>query len=800
MKFEIEAPNGQILEIEGETMPSEAELDEIFHSTGSVAKQEEGNKGIDITPSGITKLPAKLVTQGVNKYIAAPVVSKMENMPYDKALQEVERRQSELEKPNPFQGAQDFIVDTVGYSALPIAKGAGGLNFAKNALIQGGIPGALEGLKEGNVLGGAGVGSAIASGVQAIPLIGKPVGNAIQKRLENPTFQNRLSKALEVLTSVPQKFSKRALEKELAGDSIFQGKFDAENAYRSIEAQLRKAKDMLPTSESYAQSFYDLGQRAKTGMEKIKEGAGNRIEEVLNKLSDKPVDIKGLKNSIQGMVNSAARGGDVNNILERAGGDVKDIYNKLGIKSEGQLQKELDNYYANSSFGNMNDAALSKEQENIAFDVLAQATGKDKRWLQSQLNANLPKMSTQKRQEFIQSLLENTADRVENIDPRWQNYFPELTPENMGGTSGTDIANNMFDKIMGKEFRSPNLNPEEMKIKELGSIYNNILADITRNPSEKAYSEALAKIDNIGFLSPEEKGILYEQFATDIDNIENIVNPKVKPIDLHNIKENLYDKANYDAPGGIRNNALKGFANQINNYLRRIEPQYQAPNDRFALIKNVENELGGINSSTIGGKLSKYGSKENLASGFDKKLKDIDTLLPNQYKFLKDTANLVDSRSKVENITKRIGEKYERNPKLLSNIKDVETEQALDELQKMTGVNFMEELNDIRAREALESFFPGQGGGSGSSQGFGNLLRTGIIGGASTTAAITHNPSALAGLGLVSPKLMARGTIKNLGALYRAAGREIPESIRRLLVPLVIKGTVPTLYGGISND
>ena len=135
---------------------------------------------------------------------------------------------------------------------------------------------------------------------------------------------------------------------------------------------------------------------------------------------------------------------------------------------------------------------------------------------------------------------------------------------------------------------------------------------------------------------------------------------------------------------------------------------------------------------------------------------------------------------------KLIGSKYERNPRLLGNINDTATEEALENLQKYTGVNFMEDLNDIRARESLERLFPGQGGGSGSSQGFGNLLRTAIIGGAPTATAITGNPTALLGLGAISPKIMAKGTIKNLGQLYQTLGREMPDSVRRLLTPLMI--------------
>ena len=104
----------------------------------------------------------------------------------------------------------------------------------------------------------------------------------------------------------------------------------------------------------------------------------------------------------------------------------------------------------------------------------------------------MPKMSTQKRQEFIQNLLENTDDKIENIDPSWQEYFPELNwqnlQENVGG--GETVASNMFDKIMGRNFRKQAINPTEQMILEADANYSNILSNLTRNPNEQGYTEA----------------------------------------------------------------------------------------------------------------------------------------------------------------------------------------------------------------------------------------------------------------------------------------------------------------------
>ena len=125
---------------------------------------------------------------------------------------------------------------------------------------------------------------------------------------------------------------------------------------------------------------------------------------------------------------------------------------------------------------------------------------------------------------------------------------------------------------------------------------------------------------------------------------------------------------------------------------------------------------------------------------------------------------------------------YERNPRLLGNRTDEGAEKALEYLQNNSKINFMNELNNARAREALEALLPGQGGGSGSAQGFGNLLRTSLMGGLPTLSVLTHNPLTMAGLATVSPRIMAKGTIQNIGSLYQNIGKEIPDYVRRLMI------------------
>lgn len=574
-----------------------------FEKVQETPKKAE-SKGIDLTPSGMVKK--------ATSYPAAALRAALKGEDFNTALDNTNRIYNEFK---PAKGLGDFAFDMGVYSKLPMLRTAGGAGkaaqlgrFAGNAAIQGGVPGAIESLKrEGDAATGAGVGTGIAATLQGIT---PQAGKVINKIIESDAFQKNLPKALEGLTSVPAEYTQRALEKELAGESILNGKFDAKTAYRPIEEKLAEAKSLLPTKEGFAQEYFNLGKKASEGLENLKTQAGQNISEMLSGLSEKPVDLQSLKNAISSNIRGYAKGGNVNPAQIRAGRDIEQINQILG------------------------------------------------------------------------------------------------------------------------------------------------------------------------------------ETAT--------------PIDLHNTKELLYDMANYDTAGGIRNDVIKGVANQINNYLRRIEPNYAKPNDIFSLIKGIEKDVGGLNPNTIGSKISNIGGKNNALSGLDIRLKNVDDLLPQQNKFFKQAQELNAEQDAINEINNAITQKYLDNARPLADKTSVRFENAINDLQKRTGVNFAEDLKDTRAREALEKFFPGQGGGSGSSQGFGNLLRTALIGGSPTAALLTGNPAALTGLAVVSPKIMAKGTIKNVGKLSKAAKKAVNgaynDALNRL-TQLGAKGAANLLYGGVEyND
>jgi hypothetical protein len=482
--------------------------------------------------------------------------------------------------------------------AAPVVK-----NLASNVIsggVAGGVSGFGRGMREGeNPLQTATQDAALGAGItSAMPFVGQGVKNVI----ENPKFQNAVGTTLEAFTSVPKKYVETALNKELAGQSIFKGKFDADTAYRPIEQKLREAKGMLPTDVDFGEEYYKLGQKALTGMENLKEEAGQKINEVLDNLNFREVQNNGIKNAVDSLINSYGKGGVYNSAKKRA----PQVVNFL-------------------------DGELSKDGLTL--------------------------------------------------------------------------------------------------------------------------------------------------------------------IDLHRIKEDLYDMG-YSLAGNKQGKAAevaRGAAGQINNYLRGAVPDYAKPNDIYSMIVDVTRGLDG--ETTIADKLSNIGSVNSAKSGLDNRLKSIDNLLPQENKFYKQSQDLIGSEKEINEIKNLVGKQYERNPRLLGNRTDEAFENALNDLQNKTGVNFMDELETTRAREALEKLAPGQGGGSGGEQGFfNNVVRPTIQAFPKTaTAAILGSTfggpiGSTLGLLSVSPKFAGQGTIKNLGSLYRLTDKIPPEWITSRIMPTINLG------------
>ena len=654
---------------------------------------KEQPKGIDLTPAGFFKGSQDIVAS----VIAAPKTAEKKGVSLKDAYNQNRETLKQYRKNNPTP-VQDLLVDTAAYSLIPESKAvAPAARFISNVARYATVPGALESLKQGkNPLVGGLIGTGIGAGVQAVlPPILKGTGAKLKEVAENPNVQKNVAKTIEFLTSVPEKFSNLAIEKELAGKSILEGKINPDTAYQGVERKIRTARGLMPSKQQYNKQYKDLGnkvrqkldniilpetvfdekianlgQKAVSGLDYLKTNAENKIMEALETLDNKIAGTNNVKNAVNTIINQFGKGGVYNSAKEEA--------------------------------------------------------------------------------------------------PQVVNYLEEV------------------------------LNKEGLTLR-----------------------------------------------------------------DLHRIKERLYDLG-YQADNlkqGTAAQVARGAAGQINNYLRSVSPGYIQPNELYASIVGLEKELGGLNGNTIGAKLKNYGDSAQILSGFKEKLQNLNDILPDEMKFLDDVQKINALRLSQEQLQKNLPEgvlndisKYqnaplevqnalekfapeelnayrqlfdrqatqnnilsgvpwnsvERNPRLLTNRNDLKAEEALGYLQDNSGINFMDELNEIRAREALEKFAPGQGGGSGGEQGFWNNVARPVLQAVpkTATAAILGNTfggplGAIAGLGMVSPKIMGQGLIKGLGALKNNAIENLSPLAQRLLAPLIAREVVdnmPKLYGGVKYN
>jgi hypothetical protein len=462
--------------------------------------------------------------------------------------------------------------------------------------------------------------------------------------------------------------------------------------------------------------------------------------------------------------------------------------------------------------------------------------------------------------EYYKGQYKKLGDEVRkklNANLKDESYFDEKYNE-LGQKALNSIdelntkAGNQVQKALSELPENTTFSAEEL-MKDVDNIYgqyslsNNPKLNVANNQAGKEYKQIKKLVEG-------------EQPKV---NIEAEIQPQLMPAtqitpkELYDINRNVSAMTQWNNPNaGISNDILEQVYGSYANRLNNLSPELAEANNLYSKIMNLEKATGGLNPSTIGSKLRDYGSGNQLRSGVSKSFEDINNLLPQEQRFLKEAIELNNQRNAQNLLKQEVGESvlndisrydnlpystqdavrniapdevslyqrlanqqkeqneimkaisskaYERNPRLLANRNDIAGEQALEYLQNQSGINFMDDLNDIRAREALEKLMPGQGGGSGSEQGFfNNYVRPVALSiPKSGTAAIIGNSfggPVGTGIGLfsVSPKFMGKGTIQNIGRLNRLTNQEVPQGVQRLLPSQAAK--IPVLYGQVEYN
>ena len=311
-----------------------------FSNTQPQEKQSEKKQGVDLTPSGLLKkylagidAPRRAIEEWKKgNSLESPLVDAYK-------LNRQDQEQFSADHPV-LSGVSDFVTDVGGYAAaLPTLGGAGVGTFAANSAIQGGVPFALEALKRGdNPVLGAGAGTGIAAALQGItPPILKGSAAGIEKALNSNFVKNRIPKAIEFLTSVPAEYSQRAIQKELAGDSIFKGKFD---------------------NKILNKGYKDAGEKAAKGFKNATYESNAGIEQALNSLPQDSINSGNLVDELVTDINRYSHGGRTNPAIDQKGDDIFEYLKELSnpqnktvdyhnIKSN--IQNQLRNQYGKES-------------------------------------------------------------------------------------------------------------------------------------------------------------------------------------------------------------------------------------------------------------------------------------------------------------------------------------------------------------------------------------------------------------------------------------------------------------------
>ena len=603
--YKITSPDGRVLRITGDTPPNEQQLKEIFSKVQETQKEPEKaqnnkKKGIDLTPSGI----ANTIGSNIGAGLAAPIVAMRDNLPVNEAFEQAKTKGEEFRKNDKLSGIQDFVTDMAGYSALPVLRGGGAARFIGNAAIQGGLPGALEGLKRegtGGIVGGGGAGTGIAAALQTIPYIGYGLGKVAKKGFD---LAGRFGQVKPETLQQVVKPESTALEMTPE---------DASNALLDITKQIRENFDKLRKSKGAAvdEAVKGLGENAP------------RFE-----LKDLIKDITGTFDNYQLDRANPAR--------DLAGGLEEDLAALVAGKTENPA-----NYYKYTPENFSPN--YSKEKEEEAFNILSQVTKKPVNWLKSQLNANTFNNGVGKRKEFIENLLEKTDDKLQ-VNPEYISESQFYRPDNLEDVdAGQKIAEKVFDDIINRRFNVNNIDPLSRAFNTADKNFNELLSNIAKDArNEEVYNTAFDQLKNIVKDLPEEaKAGYFDKLATALDDIYTKANT-LSPLTLQGVKKTIGQMGKWgdETARGYVEPVIEQVYGKYANRLNGLSPDIAAANKAFSDLMNykkndaVSQILKGdlLNEGKLGGApgaLKAYKSSINKASG-QNNIKDLENLLFNE--------------------------------------------------------------------------------------------------------------------------------------------------------------------------
>ena len=649
--FEVTAPNGKTLEIEGDTPPSEQELDKIFADmpqdyssedsgepltpqngmiTGGVTfdwdKAKEDIKtnpqetGLKILAESRRKDPILQGLKGGLQSISAPFVGIGKSFT-NKVLRPLVGKKpltdEELDKvygwiddkPQGMGKVSALGTDLAIAFGLPEVKalqGAGlGAKIGNSVLTnayQGGLIGGVEDLRHGgNGFGGATIGA----------LGGGALGTAMP--LAGAAISKLLPRAGASIAGVSTDTIRQAIKPNS----------------RALDLNPDQAQSLLLDTTQNVRNAYNnlLSKRGQAVNDAIDNLRGNEYRVPLEDLKS---DIKSTFDQYGGELINPARnmtGGLERNLNELVSGGTSDPRATLG------LDKEITTNFIENPY-------FSKEKQAEAYDIVGRALGKDGNWVKSRLND--PQYRGVKTQsEKLDMLLresENLAEKEANtgeLGSQIYNHY-NYNGENASPEAAEELINTAYNDIVNNNFITNNIDPLTRNINEAELSYRQLLNNVVNNANDQnIYAKAGDDLYNIVKNLPEDvQGSFYERLGNDLDTIYNKTQT-ISPIDLQKAKQQIGHMVNWsdETARNYQNPILEQIYNKYNRRLSDLSPKLEKANRQFANLRSFQKNEGlnrilkaGNNIDSASSALKNYNSTVTKGNT-GRNIKDLENIL-----------------------------------------------------------------------------------------------------------------------------------------------------------------------------
>jgi len=589
--YEITAPNGQTLEIEGDTPPTEADLDEIFKSTKTAKEptRPRSRKGFfDYNNEDLKADYQNLIDKRQEWEQNHPYISSLQKdfQPgYRSSLTDWEEKAKYgINAPLGVQArnlGKRYLQEAIPAANLTTAVATGGMLNGANGL----LPLIGAGARQGGIQGGV-LGATSELGDNGLSL------NVIPKTLKGTALGATVGAALPPvlegggrLINASGNLIKRGVGKlaQISPETVEQV---IKPTSQALDYTKEKAQEILRSTTERVRNAYNnlLGQKGEA-IQTAEENLRNIPDRV--NVDDVIGDITNTFDQYQGENINAAR-----NLTGNLESNLNDL-----VESGTQPKENFYNYINDTEKPDF----YSKEKEAEAYKILSEATGKPVNWLRSQLNSNNFKGGTGKRKEFIEDLLEKTDDKLDLLkhgnDNDYKYYYnANLGYNNINDTqAGYNLARQAYDDIVNRNFSNEMRDPLSRELAGAEQNYKYILRNVLENSrDENIMNEAFNKLEkSVKGLPEEVQAEYFNKFTNDVENILQGRNT-ISPIDLQKIKQQVGQMTNWadTTRPKIQNTVLEQVYGKMRNRLENLSPELAQANKEYAALKGFQDDEG----------------------------------------------------------------------------------------------------------------------------------------------------------------------------------------------------------------